>query len=474
MPAILVIDRDDAFLPRGWVSAILPEGKAPSGYEKSGKLWKVVPLPDGPELAKVAEPTPASYEDGTSLPEARCLLYENGALRQVEDPRKLIMERLESMGSTLRPVPGPDTLDRSHSVIWDYGPGRTYSSPQAAFDALVSQVGSNPFSETHYIRGWSGTYGQGASGYVLYVTTVSPTHQYPLVLDAESGEDVVFDDEGGSDCLAGYGVSHVRLREMNFKGATYFGVRPTENSYSINVLDWQIESCVFEGSEDSLGMGISLIKADDLGIRRCDFIDISSWAVGGHSSQSGYRTTVDVSGCLIKGGDYGLFNNSLVHLNLVNNTILATTNGIFHATSYEFYLPALLNNIFEGLGDSFICVRVFFDDDAKTHVLRSDGNCFHPGTNGKAFKLGNTLLDLAAWQSRLGQDQLSLETDPMLDENYVPLQGSPCLAAGVCWDLTGRGGARRTTSIDMGFEQLTGTAVPGVSVRRAPEIWRRR
>jgi hypothetical protein len=171
MPTLLVIDRDDAYLPRGWVSAVLPDHVAPTEYERSGRLWKPVAVPPGSKLEKIqasAEPRLAS----------RSMRHGLGGVTLEESPREVIRERL-SLPIQVAPVPGPERLDRSHSTVWDYGPGRTYSSPQAAFDALLAQAGSADFTETHYVRGFGATFGQGPSGNVLNLTPSRPRPDIP-------------------------------------------------------------------------------------------------------------------------------------------------------------------------------------------------------------------------------------------------------------------------------------------------------
>jgi hypothetical protein len=468
MLTLLVIDRDDGFLPKGWVSAVLPDHTTPSDYESSGRLWRAVAVPDDPVFKKICQDVP-----GANL--IRALVYNQGRITEVESAVDLIASRLSNNLSALKPVPGPEHLDRSQSTVWDYGPGRTYSTPQAAFDALVSQEGSNPFTETHYVRGWSGTYGQGASGYVLALVTVSPTRRYPMVIDAASGETVIFDDEGGDICLVGDGVDHVRVDDLKLKRGA-FGIAPANPLVGGTVTrDWQIQRCECDGSAGGMFLGISVINSDQLRILDCHLHEISLQAIGGYTGYAdAYKTLVEVSGCLINITTSGIWNNAEVTWVLINNTTKSQSYGVKHEGTKPLVLAGLINNVFTGISVGYNAIHSTDLDPQYLRLLHSDGNCFHPGSSGHVANLNGTTLDLDGWREYYGQDQNSVEADPLLDNDLVPGYGSPCLGGGVCWDISGKSGGKRAASMDIGFEQVTEACVPGIAVRREPEIVRRK
>ena len=69
MPLLLAIDRDDAFLPKGWVTAILSEGAEPSEYEKSAASpWQIVEIPVAQTLlsASTQKKAPRTPPEGKS------------------------------------------------------------------------------------------------------------------------------------------------------------------------------------------------------------------------------------------------------------------------------------------------------------------------------------------------------------------------------------------------------------------------
>jgi hypothetical protein len=464
MPLLLVVARDDSFLPPGWVSAVLPGNAEPTAYERSGRLFRVIPVPDGPVFRKRAA-------GQAPLLAARALLYEGGEVKEIVSPAELIANRIRSQRSALKTLMGPEGLDRSHSTIWDYGPGRTYSTPQAAFDALVAQVGADPFNEVHYIRGFAGTYGQGPSGCVLFLTTVNPSARFPLVIDAQDNEQARFDGETGGCCLMGSGVSHVRVRDLKFDRA-YLGIAP---SGGVTVArDWLVQRCEFGGPDSQMHIGVSVFKADDLRVLHCEFSNLNSHGVGG---VAGYEDTdptrAEISGCRIQSATQGIWNNGNVSYVLVNNTIVADNYGFTHSSPNPMILAGMINNVFAANDLGFICVYARQLQQEDLRVLHSDGNCFHPGSGGMVASLPGAGLDLEAWRAWFGGDQNSIEADPLLDDDLAPQAGSPCLSAGVCWDDAGASGKRRAASVDIGCDQLSDSGVPFITVRRKPEIVRK-
>lgn len=462
MPLLLVIAPDQAFLPQGWVSAILPDGLPPSDFERTSGLWKIVEVPASPGRKKWRPETmPRLAATGWRL--------EEGGLREIKKPAEFLAGRLKSLRGSLSPLPGPPHLDRSHSTVWDYGPGHTYSTPQAALDALLLQTGGDPFTETHFLRGYGGTFPPGPSGYVLHVTTLSPSSLYPLVLEAAEGQEVRWDAEGGDACLVGNGVSHVRVRDLKFRRAGV-AVAPTEDA---EVRDWWVERCEADGAAGDLACGVSVIRSDDLRVLDCDLHDLFFFGVGGLDGYPpDYAGRVEIIGSRITAFFQGLWNNAPVSYLLGHNTIRAGFFGIRHTGTFPLLLTGMINNIFTGTAPVFHCLSTELEE-AEVRILHSDGNCFHPGPQGWVAALGQAELDLAAFWERFGQDAHSLQADPQLDSRLFPLPASPCRASGVCLHDRGWDGKRRAASVDIGFAQLTEPRVPTVSVRQAPEIGRR-
>jgi hypothetical protein len=464
MPTILVIDKDNSYFPKGWVSAVFPEGTSPSDYEKSGKLWKPVYVSSFPETV-----TPETLE--SPRPSINGFLYNNEKIFEVDTPELLLASHFEKERYSILPVLGPEHLDRSHSTVWDYGPGRTYSTPQTAFDALVAQTGPLEFTETHYVRGWSGTYLKGASGFVLGLTTVNPTRIHPLVIDSQDGENVVFDGAMGDSCVVGTAVSHVKVSKIKLINAG-FGVAPSTIS-GPPVHDWNVVKCVADGSGLTMYLGIFLYNVDELRVLHCEFKNMISHGVGSFTGYTTpYKVAAQICGCLITSNDNGICTNSSAALFVFNNTIVAANNGLIHIGDESYFLAGMINNIFKGTSNHFSCVNIDADTPDLT-IMKSEANCLNHGSIGYVAEIGSEVYGLSKWQDNLGQDFFSTEADPQLDSQFLLGKNSPCLSAGTCWDGFGHSGKPRSETIDMGHEQISLTKSPSISGRFEPEIRRK-
>jgi hypothetical protein len=457
MPTLLTIARDDHFLPRGWVAAVLPAGREPSAYERSGGLFRAVYLEELPLAAK-----------------GKTLLFAGDKLTVIEDAAAFIEERRQRLAGRLVPAPGPAGLDRSHSTVWDYGPGRTYSVPQAAYLALLMQVGSQPFVETHYLRGFSGVYPPDWSFQrQLYLSWLAPSSRFPLVVDAAPGETVVFDGAGeqpGWSGVEGYTVSHVWVRGLVLRNLTY-GVVPCSDSMVARE-GWRVEGCEIQ----DCAVGVTAGWVDFLRVSGCR---IHGAAVGigddGSLFDPGYSNPVELEGNLVYDSPSPVQVRGESPLLLVNNTLVGSgAYGLHHnLADYYFNLLGLVNNIIVGTEPEFTCIRSEMGEEARIRFGRMDGNCYRPGSGGAVAEIAGESLDLAGFQAWTGGDARSLQADPLLDPEYAPLPASPCRGAGVGWSPTGREGRLRAAAIDIGAAQVSPARVAAVGARRAPEIARK-
>ncbi len=471
MPTLLVVDREDSFLPKGWVSAVLPDGTRPSDYEKNGRLWRPVPVPDVPP------------------PSPRKRMGEQG-------------KRLHIMGGTLKrldvcdvplnlkgkPIPGPESLDRSHSTVWDYGHNRTYSHPQAAYDALLAWQGGTVFTEIHYIRGWTGTYADAGSGWVLNMSpAVNPLTEFKLICDVEDGETVTF-------ATPTSGVYDADVNNVIWDGikVTQTGAAFDEKAFHLGeVIAW-LKNIEVTGD---VQLGFLLVGGNDARIIMTDSTFLTDPALsypvvtnhdgassvhGGHFSFIGNRFYAK--------GDDGGDNNAAVHgfggsraFTVVNNTLKSgqcSALMIGNQSGNHSASLILLNNILQTGGADQWCLHYSLSPSARQNpIIMSDGNCYHPATAGRIVRIydaGQETWDLDKWRTVTEGDQNSIEADPLLDSGLKPQAGSPCLAGGLCMDANGLDGGKRAKTIDIGAHQSTPAGmVAGVTPRRAPEIARR-
>jgi hypothetical protein len=460
--SLLVIDRNDLYLPKGWITAIVPIEHEFSDYERTSGIWKIIDVPDRPypipELSGIVD------SDGISIVTAPDSLFmiENGNLVEKTETTQEIID-IQALKKP-EPLAIPDHLDRSQSVIWDYGPGRTYSTPQAAYDALYTSIGVSNFTQTHYIRGWSGTYGLTGS-YVLYFNpaVVPGSRTNILVCDAEAGETVIWDGQGAAAILFGNSVEHVTIEGIKLGNATY-GIYPVTWNANVAVEDWEIHNCEGDGTIGPTGSPFACYGITDLLICDCYCHDLAATGAGALVGRKPNRTeSFDVKfGNNRFQGDYGIFMASPYTTCIFGNTIKASVECLADKMGIKGSLGFIVDNIFYGeSGSACDCINADTINSWQMMWLNADGNCYYPGdSGGSVMVLANTIYTtLAQLQAGLGKDVHSIESDPLLNSDLSIPAGSPCVTAGVCTPYDGYNRViRGALSVDIGAFQYTDSA----------------
>jgi len=186
---LLVMERDDLYLPKGWISAVYHPGSEPSEYEASEQSpWKVVSMKDNPIHER--KRTKKDKLGKMRFDQSEVDMFIGNSIKKKK--RKDVHFNKKNYARHNKPSTLP-----SGSTIWDYGPGRTYANPQAAFDALLSFQGASQFTDKHIIRGWTGKYvAATTSDPVLHIHGLVPTPVggNEFVIDVEDGESVSFEE----------------------------------------------------------------------------------------------------------------------------------------------------------------------------------------------------------------------------------------------------------------------------------------
>ncbi len=435
---LLVIEREDSFLPKGHICGILPVHERFSEYERNCGLWKVVEGVDAINMAAqqaAAEKAKQSRGDKTA------------GLRSFEHADR-------------------GGLDRSHSTVWDYGPGRTFSQPRSAFSALVSQVGRAAFTETHYIRGWVGTYYAGAPGgpymaEVLELHTVSPTPQYRLVIDRNAEDEVVLDGLDQQSCINGQRtigepVHYASVEGLVLKNADY-GITPATWDDTFN---WRIKSCLIENVQE---YAIRLNSAQCMRIENC-IIRLPSGTSAlkfdpGFSGSNLYSVSLIGSEVCATGNNcHGLWldtNWCSPYILIAGNSFYmpgATSSVIYHsATAENLNLQILQNNIFSVPAGSIIK-----SERSKSHFQHFGPTNYNCWNGSKILSMTDLeLTTLSDWQAYVNDDAGSITADPLFtdpanhDLSLNPK--SPCRAKGAGLDPCGlEGNLRGSPYFDIG------------------------
>lgn len=428
---ILAIDKNGLTFPKGWVSAVLPPGVEPSQYERSPQSpWKIIETSKDPRIKRKRK--------GKALNCGEHMCLVGGDLKMVssKDSKVPVSRRY-----ALNRYPHPPGLRKS-SLIWDYGPGRTYSHPQSAFDALAAYWGVVRFTETQYVRGWTGEY-LGNPDTVLEILDVfpSPDSGNHLVFDVEPGQEVRW--AGGYLPVMGAGPGDISVPVLFIRGLEIAVTTETDGigvagflvdgfGDIYHVVDrWILEDCTIKheaqaGNSGSLGVLLPSLRSQ---INRCKIIGFENGFPTREDFSSEWQgvltifsSIVDVSNaCIflnppsgagaeavpaimtaysIYKGNYGLY-----HLG-TGFSVNIRHNSIFDVSQYVLYLPEV----------PFILDVV------------SNGNCYNYGTAFAYNKNGNFPLD--TYKTRFLVDEDSLEADPLIQGDYTLDPLSPCFRAG--------------------------------------------
>ena len=519
---ILVVKQEDGYLPKGYISSMIQDHEDFSEYEKTCGFWEVVtdidsdyikgntgdknipyplphpePDPEHPGFYKRQVRIPRGGEDFTGDKFIPWYNFQSGKV--VMRPRSSLLNKPQNF--TPFDHPSRAGLDRSHSTIWDYGPGRTYSSPQAAFDALLSLVGSADFTEAHYIRGWTGTYTANAGLYfayeVLNIRTVRPTRDYRLFIDVEDGETVTWDALFSShptdycSCLVvGNGISaetmsHVIVKDMVWKNAAILFFSGTK--VGTHHQDWLIDHIDASAGDSIAGFGINGMEqilfvnnflylpslssgigvfADSTDEDAGEFWMIeNNIFIGGGTSTGAVAIAIDGKDCRPR---------IICCSNSFYNCYAALGSYFSTSGSSKLRIGCLHNNIL-GLVDRCIFIGKGTDDNLTLEIFNSDFNIFYP-QSGKIldhFQAGRDISNLVEWQQYVNSDYNSFKQDPLYNDpgnNDLSLQaGSPAKGNGRMFEDPDQFGTLRTyRKVDMGAWQTT-LPVIGVPVQ-APRV----
>jgi hypothetical protein len=365
-------------------------------------------------------------------------------------------------------------------AIYDYGPGRTYGTPQAAFNACqaANEVDGVPqnFHETNYIRGYGGAAYPGfASGEpvlrLVHSGTgrgVKPTQGSRLVIDRNGADSIEFADDQDAGCIVGGAsdgtrlASHVTVDGINLhSSATATGrglvVCPDRTGGEF-ARDWVIRNLAIYASWHGIVLG-NLRSALLSAVRFLGFA-------------GGAGVYADGSG-----GTYGAAAGGMVMLNCAaraegpvvklkgHSLAAAIVHGSFYSAGNVIQLDhdngsdsldlILLDSILETRGESAACLATDFPE---LRLLYANANCYHfPGASARLLDLNGAGKNFNEFKSCYGQDANSLNQDPRYAD---PAAGdlslrpdSPCLMFGRAATPAGLEGNERAISIDPGAYQ---------------------
>jgi len=353
-------------------------------------------------------------------------------------------------------------------AIYGYGSGKTYATPQAAFDALQAANESGgaavPFTETNYVRGYGDAVHPAAAAgepalRLVHSTSgrgVLPTREFPLVIDPNGVDHVVLEDTEGVGALIGGNAagsvvaSHVRV-EVDVRSAASHGIiiNP-DRTGGQTAEDWTVT-----------GQVDAALAAVVAGSARHLTVDgVLNAGAEGAIYNDGSAGTYGVFGGILHlanmvaraaGSIVDLFYDNL-HIEAFHNSC-ESVGDVFdlHDDGSNWLGLTWANNIFSTDGKALTV-------DAPIHVAYGDGNCFDCG--GDLADLdGTAIADLTAWKAATGQDNHSIEADPLFIDTTLQLSAtSPCIQQGRSIPNAGIEGTERALTLDQGAYQITDPA----------------
>jgi hypothetical protein len=377
-------------------------------------------------------------------------------------------------------------------AIYDYGAGRTYATPQAAFDACQAANESNgvpqDFTETHYIRGYGGATYQGfASGEpvlrLVHSTTgrgVKPTPDHRLAIDRNGTDPVDFADDQEAGCLVGGKAdgtslaSYVTVDGINLHSSLTAAGRGLvvcpDRTGGEFARDWVIQNLSVYAAQHGIVLG-NLRSALLSAVRLLGFAGGAGVYADGSSGTYGA-----FSGGLLLSNCIGRSEGKLVLLKGLN-LAAALLHCSFYAVSHVLELDddgasasldlIQLNSIFHTAGDSSYCLSTDF---AELRLLLGNGNCYYaPNASGNLVSLAGSPLNFDEFRARFGQDRHSLNTDPKLMApaagDFTLAPDSPCRMRGRAAAAAGIEGNERALSVDIGAYQPSLAANWDISVQ---------
>jgi len=360
---------------------------------------------------------------------------------------------------------------------YDVGSGRTYSTPQDAFDALqaANETGGVPqdFTSDNYIRFYGDAVytASGAGDPVLRLVHsisgrgVQPTVEHRLIIDVDGTDSVSLRDIQSAAAIingdaSGQNLaSHITIDGVDISSsAGGSGIILCEDSTGGETCtDWRIGDV--DINVDQYGLVCGCIKGK---LRMKNVRILGRPALGGIVADG-------------SGGTYGSFHGVLSLANVVINAAgpaisIAAEDSLFelfHVSGYSAgdhvivvdddsaadWLTLSMSNCALKTGDA--SDQVISSDFAGLELGHSDSNTYYGAASDLA-TIAGTGMTLGEWQTRFGQDANSAYEDPdFADELLRPDSNSPLLLSGDGVVAAGWEGAQRATAIDRGAYQVS-------------------
>jgi len=337
--------------------------------------------------------------------------------------------------------------------VYEFGPGKTYSTPQQALDALATDVGSTPFSETHILRGYTGVYTPPAVDEpILNIHTVEPITNIGdvykdiwLKIEAAEGQSVKF--EAG---LVAVDADQRFMQNVWFKGIE---VEVTENdARAFNLAYYNGGSWVYPDGffYEDCNIHCDPSLTGTYGIYNSsyrNFVEVSQ--IRGFRTCIGMRDDVSdqaivgtfCQGSIIESPEYAFYVNNSIDpqtlwaLGLLGCTVRSPVGAYVGGDSWVLGLCATFNTICDHREDKVLVMPnlgiggFFFYGDGSVFVV---DEYFSEDKGGS--QTPEYMMDWARGFLRAHIHSTAVAGDPdylKLDDDLIPSEDSPAIAYGV-------------------------------------------
>lgn len=467
----VIVVKDEGYIrPKGTISAILPPEREPSRYEVSSQSpFQIIETEKDPteKFPKTKKDHSGRLRENTE----DVFVWKKNNFKKMKRKEVLNFDR-----SKVKHHPHPPL--KKGSLIWDYGPGRTYSTPQTAFDALALFWGMAAFDDDQIVRGYSAspiTY--TSLGSVLHLHDVNPGYiGKELIIDVDEASEgnITFEAlyapiVGNLDDIE-FRVPRATIRGLNLKAtlADSFGVAvqapEVGGALPYTSIDrWLVDQCIITNTDVTPGgVGVGFMTAGSLRckIRRSVIDNFFYGGPTGEGISGNWNGSFFVESCIFKTRRAGIFTNPLYinanrimyHQVYIAHSVVDSGMTIFEKRDRAQTIGFAVNNLFISSG------YIFYVPDAAFFTLfpwKMDANLYKYSTAFIYEKSGVFSFDDVKNYSY--EDENSLDNvDPVVDSDYIPQDGSPLLRSGVGpaeTDYLGRSIVQNV--VDIGAYQIT-------------------
>ena len=400
----------------------------------------------------------------------------------------------------------------------EVGPGKTYSTIQAALDNLFIVVGAVAFTETHTIRVFTDTYLETATPNTL----LNPTATFRLVIEGAAGNIPIIDGQTArANGIYVYIISYVTISGMTAKNHTANGIQFYSSSYctafsntcfsnttsgilftiassnctaylntcysgTSGIYFYQncLNGTAYDNKCYSNTNGIQYYGSSANGIcyRNNLYLNGTAITIAGSTNATIYRnniysnstgiafssvTSIKIYNNLIYNNSIGLHGTTATNAIMDNNTLYRNASTGIYLNTVATNATVKNNIIWQQSGTA-----INVSDNSQAGFVSNRNNLYvvYPGVFGY---WGSSRTTLAAWQAASGQDANSISAQPkfqyLKDGIAVSLKitdQSPCIGLGE--DLSALftedyDGAIRTVPWDMGAYIFTAIYTPQIT-----------